>query len=37
VGKTVVKLNKQRREKSRVSLVPLLGQGIQGAALKVEF
>ena len=37
VGKTVVKLNEQRREKSRVSLVPLLGQGIQGAALQVEF
>ncbi|MFI5341410.1 MAG: capsule assembly Wzi family protein, partial [Candidatus Methylomirabilales bacterium] len=37
VGKTVVKLNKLRREKSRVSVVPLLGQGIQGAALQVEF
>ncbi|MBI2116491.1 MAG: phosphatase PAP2 family protein, partial [candidate division NC10 bacterium] len=37
VGKAVVKLNEKRREASRVSVVPLLGEGIQGAALRVEF
>jgi membrane-associated phospholipid phosphatase len=37
IGKAVAKLNEQRREKSRVSVVPLLGQGVQGAALQVEF
>jgi len=37
VGNTVVKLNEQRRAGSRVSVVPLLGQGIQGAALRVDF
>jgi membrane-associated phospholipid phosphatase len=37
IGKTVVKLNEERRGKSRVSVVPLLGQGVQGAALQVEF
>lgn len=37
VGKTVVKLNEQRRAGSRVSVVPLLGEGIQGAALRVDF
>jgi len=37
VGKAVVKLNEQRRAGSRVSVVPLLGEGIQGAALKIDF
>jgi membrane-associated phospholipid phosphatase len=37
VGKTVVKLNKQRREDSRVSVVPLLENGMRGAALQVKF
>jgi membrane-associated phospholipid phosphatase len=37
VGKTIVKLNEQRRAGSRVSVVPLLGEGIQGAALRVDF
>jgi len=37
IGKAVVKLNENRREGSRVSVVPLLGEGIQGAALRVEF
>ncbi len=40
VGKTVVKLNEERREnskKSRVNVVPLVGGGVQGAALQVEF
>jgi membrane-associated phospholipid phosphatase len=37
VGKAVVKLNEQRRAGSRVSVVPLLGEGIQGAALRVDF
>lgn len=37
VGKAVVRLNEQRREKSKVSLIPLVGQGIQGAALQLEF
>ncbi len=37
VGKAVVKLNEKRREGSRVSVLPLLGQGMQGAALQVEF
>jgi membrane-associated phospholipid phosphatase len=37
VGKTVAKLNEERREKSRVGLIPLVGQGIQGAAVRVEF
>jgi len=37
VGKAVVKLNEKRRESSRVSVVPLLGEGIQGAALRVAF
>jgi membrane-associated phospholipid phosphatase/opacity protein-like surface antigen len=37
VGKTVVKLNEGRRRGSRVNVVPLLGEGIQGAALQVEF
>ena len=37
VGKAVVKLNEKRRESSRVSVVPLLGEGIQGAALQIEF
>jgi membrane-associated phospholipid phosphatase len=37
VGKTVVRLHAFRREGSRVSVVPLLGEGIQGAALQVEF
>jgi membrane-associated phospholipid phosphatase len=37
IGKAVAKLNEQRREKSRVSVVPLVGQRVQGAALQVEF
>jgi membrane-associated phospholipid phosphatase len=37
VGKAVVKLNEQRRAGSRVSVVPLLGEGIQGAALRIDF
>jgi membrane-associated phospholipid phosphatase len=37
IGKAVAKLNEQRREKSRVSVVPLVGLGVQGAALRVEF
>jgi membrane-associated phospholipid phosphatase len=37
VGKAVVKLNERRRAGSRVSVVPLLGEGIQGAALRVDF
>lgn len=37
IGKMVVKLNEERRRKSKVSVVPLLGQGVQGAALQVEF
>lgn len=37
VGKAVVRLNEKRRESSRVSVVPLLGEGVQGAALQVEF
>jgi len=37
IGKAVAKLNEPRREKSRVSVVPLVGQGVQGAALHVEF
>ena len=37
IGKAVVKLNETRREGSRVSLIPLVGEGIQGAALRVEF
>jgi membrane-associated phospholipid phosphatase len=37
VGKAVVKLNEMRREKSRVSVIPLVGGGTQGAALQVEF
>jgi membrane-associated phospholipid phosphatase len=37
IGKAVVKLNEERRTKSRVSVVPLLGGGVQGAALQVEF
>ena len=37
VGKAVVKLNEMRREGSKVSVVPLLGNGMRGAALQVEF
>jgi membrane-associated phospholipid phosphatase len=37
IGKAVAKLNEQRREKSRVSVVPLVGGGVQGAALRVAF
>ncbi|MBI4842415.1 MAG: phosphatase PAP2 family protein [candidate division NC10 bacterium] len=37
IGKTVAKLNEKRREGSRVSLIPLVGEGIQGAALRVAF
>jgi membrane-associated phospholipid phosphatase len=37
VGKAVVKLNEMRREGSKVSVVPLLGDGMRGAALQVEF
>ncbi len=37
VGKAVVKLNETRREKSRVSVIPLMGGGTQGAVLQVEF
>ncbi len=37
VGKAVVKLNEQRREKSKVSVLPLLGDGVRGAVLHVEF
>jgi membrane-associated phospholipid phosphatase len=37
VGKSVVKMNEERREKSRVSVVPLLDKGTLGAALQVKF
>ena len=37
VGKWVVKLNDQRREKSKVSVVPVLSETVQGAALQVVF
>ncbi len=37
VGKVVVKLNEKRRAGSRVGVVPLLGQGVQGAVLQVEY
>ncbi len=37
IGKAVVKLNEMRREGSKVSVVPLLDNGMRGAALQVEF
>jgi membrane-associated phospholipid phosphatase len=37
VGKSVVKMNEERREKSKVSVVPLLDKGTLGAALQVKF
>ncbi|MGD0265621.1 MAG: phosphatase PAP2 family protein [Candidatus Methylomirabilota bacterium] len=37
IGKAVAKLNAPRREASRVSVVPLVGPGVQGAALRVAF
>jgi membrane-associated phospholipid phosphatase len=37
IGKAVVKLNEKRREGSKVSVVPLLENGMRGAALQVEF
>ncbi len=37
VGKMVVKLNEKRREGSKLSVVPLLGEGMRGAAVQVEF
>jgi membrane-associated phospholipid phosphatase len=37
VGKAVVKLNEGRRGRSSVSVVPLVGDGVQGAALQFAF
>ncbi|HWT81794.1 MAG TPA: phosphatase PAP2 family protein, partial [Candidatus Methylomirabilis sp.] len=37
VGKAVVKLNEERRAKSKLSVLPLVGDGVKGAVLHVEF